>query len=92
MSSSLQQNLSFDPKEYFVYASSIVRDSGSNEAALRSAISRVYYSLFLITRDRLFGLDEVRLTNSIRKRIINEYQLQTKKPLDQQHMNSSYLH
>lgn len=69
----------FDPTEFFSFAGSIIRDSSANEAALRSAISRAYYSAYLIARDRLFGTDEVRLTAGIRKRINRNFQLRSHK-------------
>lgn len=72
-------NQPFDPIKYFSFAGSIVRDPNADEASLRSAISRAYYSLFLIARDNLFGLDEVKLTSSVIKRIVGNYQLATRK-------------
>jgi len=70
---------SFDPTEFFSFAGLIVRESSANEAALRSAISRAYYSVYLVARDSLFGTDEARLTAGIRKRINRNYQLKTHK-------------
>jgi uncharacterized protein (UPF0332 family) len=67
----------FDPTGFFSFAGSIVRDANANEAALRSAISRVYYSIYLVARDNLFGRDETQLTSGIKKRIVRNYQLRT---------------
>jgi hypothetical protein len=69
----------FDPTEFFSFASSILRDSSANEAALRSAISRAYYSAHLVARDRLFGADGVRLTARIRRKIKKSLQLRSHK-------------
>lgn len=46
----------FDPAEYVRIASDLAK-STSDEAAIRSAINRAYYALFLVARDRL-GLEE----------------------------------
>ena len=64
----------FTPEDFFDFAASIVRDPQANEAALRSAISRAYYAVFLTTRDRLFGLDEVLLTKELRKELVKRFQ------------------
>ncbi len=68
----------FNPEEFFSFASSIVREPTANEAALRSAVSRAYYSVYLIARDRLFGLDGGQLTARIRKEIAKKFQLKHK--------------
>lgn len=68
--------VSFNPEDFFSYAGSIVSDANSNEAALRSAISRAYYSMFLIARDRLFGLDQVQLNNTKRKQVDKQLLIQ----------------
>jgi len=54
---------------YLALASDIVRNSESQEAALRTAISRAYYSVYLTVRDRLFGCDGVGLTNNVKKKL-----------------------
>lgn len=72
-------NLCFNPEHFFHYASTILNNSTANEAELRSAISRVYYAVFLIARDRLFGPDEQRLTHGIEKRIIKSYRIKIDK-------------
>ncbi len=77
MAISMPTNKVFDPTKFFSFAGSLVRDSSANEAALRSAISRAYYSIFLVARDSLFGTDEARLTSGIRKRINRNYQTAT---------------
>ena len=63
----------FTPEDFFDFAASIVRDQQANEAALRSAISRAYYAVFLTTRDSLFGLDEVLLTKGLRKQLRKKF-------------------
>lgn len=63
----------FSPHEFFSFAGSIVHDTNADEAALRSAISRAYYSVYLVARDSLFGLDEMRLTAAIRKQIASKF-------------------
>jgi len=70
---SISASRSFRPEEFFSFAGSIVRDSSANEAALRSAISRAYYAVYLVARDSLFGIDGVRLTNAIRKQINKKF-------------------
>ena len=69
----------FDPDDFYHFAGSIIRDPKANEAELRSAVSRVYYSLFLIARDRLFGMDEKNLTEAIRKKITRNYRIKIDK-------------
>ena len=54
-------------------ASEIVRNRQSPEEALRSAVSRAYYSVFLTARDRLFGSDAVGLTSRIRNKLIRRF-------------------
>jgi len=70
---------SFDPEQFFKFATVIVGDANANEAALRSAISRAYYATFLVSRERLFGLDGVGLTKATKKRIIKKFRLVHKK-------------
>ena len=43
-------------------ATEIVQNNQSPEEALRTAISRAYYSVYLTVRDRLFGPDAIGLT------------------------------
>jgi hypothetical protein len=69
----------FNPEEFFHYASLILHDPLASEAQLRTAISRSYYSLFLIARDKLFGTDEHYLTSGIRKKILKSYQIRIDK-------------
>ena len=42
---------SFDPLEFLRVAESLANDDAS-EAALRTAVSRTYYAVFLVARDR----------------------------------------
>jgi hypothetical protein len=67
----------FNPEGFFSYASSAVREPSASEAALRSAISRAYYAVFLVARDRLFGTDAVGLTAQVKKIIIRDFQIRT---------------
>ncbi len=69
----------FTPEDFFDFAASIVRDQQANEAALRSAISRAYYAVFLTTRDSLFGLDGVLLTKGLRKQIEKKFKSREKR-------------
>lgn len=55
-------------------ATEIVQNSQSSEAALRTAISRAYYLVFLTVRDQLFGADEIGLTRAIRKILRRRFQ------------------
>ncbi len=50
-------------------ASVTVRCKRASEAALRSAISRAYYAVFLTARDQLFGADGSRLIGPKRKEL-----------------------
>ena len=50
-------------------ASEAIRNEQSSEGALRTAIGRAYYAVFLTVRDQLFGPDGTRLTRTIRKRL-----------------------
>jgi len=43
--------------EFLELASRIVRDTEAQEGAMRTAISRSYYSVYLTVRDQLFGPD-----------------------------------
>lgn len=69
---------SFNPDEFFSFASLICRDSSADEASLRSAISRAYYAVFLAARDSLFGTDAVGLSDPVKKRIIRNFQVRRK--------------
>lgn len=53
--------------DFLHLASDAVRDAQASEGALRSAISRAYYAVFLTVRDQLFGLDAISLSNKERK-------------------------
>ena len=75
---SILESGSFNPHEFFSFAASIVHDTNANESALRSAISRAYYSVYLVARDSLFGLDEMRLTAAIKKKIASKFNLRYK--------------
>ena len=61
--------------EFLELASRILRDSQAQEGAMRTAISRSYYSVYLTVRDRLFGPDgrglrrlERKLTRKFRRK------------------------
>lgn len=58
----------FDPREFFRQGQRLAANA-VNEADYRSAISRGYYSCFLVARDQLFGIDGVGLTAGIRRQI-----------------------
>lgn len=60
-------------KEFLFLAAEIVRSDTSNEGALRTAISRAYYAVFLTVRDRLFGPDASRLKHKVRQSLDKEY-------------------
>lgn len=55
----------FDPEEYFRFAREIAATSQS-EAALRSAVSRAYYAVFLLARERM----DVRVTARAHESVI----------------------
>ena len=61
---------------YLGLSSEIVRNNKSNEGALRTAVNRAYYSVFLTARDRLFGPDGTGLTKTIKKRIAKIFKQQ----------------
>lgn len=65
----------FNPDDYFSFAGAIVRDPNANDAALRAAISRAYYAVFLSARDHLFGIDELSCTVRVRKKIEKNFQI-----------------
>lgn len=69
---------SFNPDGFFSFAGSIVREPTANEAALRSAISRAYYSVYLVARDSLFGLDERCLTTKMKREIAAKFRVRHK--------------
>lgn len=69
-SSASQESISDD---FLHIASEAVRNAQSSEGALRSAISRAYYSVFLTARDKLFGSDQIQLTNTIRKQLSKKF-------------------
>ncbi|MBI2857536.1 MAG: hypothetical protein HYX90_00540 [Chloroflexi bacterium] len=54
-------------------ASEIVRDGKSGEGALRTAVSRSYYAVFLTVRNRLFGADGSQLTRAVRKELERKF-------------------
>jgi uncharacterized protein (UPF0332 family) len=68
-------NTPFNPDEFFSLAGSIIRDQSSNDAALRTAISRAYYSVFLTARDALFGIDELGSTQALKDNIAKKHKL-----------------
>jgi uncharacterized protein (UPF0332 family) len=65
----------FDPDGFFGFAGTIVRDPNANDAALRSAISRAYYAVFLTARDALFGIDEMSCTKAVKVKIAKKHQI-----------------
>lgn len=73
------QTNDYEPFGFFRFASEIMRDPQSDEAAYRTAISRGYYAIYLTARNRVFGTDDKLLTNAIKKRILKEYNQQKSK-------------
>lgn len=59
--------------DFLHLAAEVLRNEQSSEGALRSAISRAYYSTFLAARDKLFGPDGSGLTNQKRKRLAQKF-------------------
>ena len=55
-------------------ATEIVQNNQSSEEALRTAINRAYYSVFLTVRDHMFGADGNGLTRAIRNRLGRRFQ------------------
>ena len=53
----------FDPERFFALASRLVQ-RGSEEEDYRCAVSRAYYSCFLMARDKFFGSDSTRMRAS----------------------------
>jgi hypothetical protein len=66
--------------DFFHLASQAIKDTESSEGALRTAISRAYYAVFLTARDQLFGPDETGLTSSKRKKLRKKFG-QKKRPV-----------
>lgn len=75
MEISTSTNNPFDPDGFFNFAGTIVRDPNANDAALRSAISRAYYAVFLTARDALFGIDELSCTKAVKKKIAKNHHI-----------------
>lgn len=64
--------------DFLHLASEIVRNQNSSEGALRSAISRAYYALFLTVRDHLFGPDEIGLTRALKQELQRKFKKKRK--------------
>ena len=60
--------------DFLRLASVTVRCKRASEAALRSAIRRAYYAVFLTARDHLFGADGSRLIGPKRKQLRKKFQ------------------
>ena len=58
----------FNPRSFFGLAQKLLT-STPDEAECRTAITRAYYSCFLVARDQMFDIDQSRLTSGKRKRI-----------------------
>ncbi len=54
----------FNPAGFLELASSLARRNRANQAELRSAISRAYYSVFLYARERLMAAGRISPTGS----------------------------
>ncbi len=61
--------------EFLRIASDAINNSQSGEGALRSAISRAYYAVFLTVRDQLFGPDGRHLPPNKRKRLQRQFKM-----------------
>lgn len=59
--------------DFLHLASEAIRDTASSEGTLRTAVSRLYYAVYLTIRDRLFGSDGVGLSAPVRKRLRREF-------------------
>ena len=59
----------FDPRGFFRLGQRLATSDTPDEADLRTAIGRAYYSCFLVARHQLFGIDGRGLTNSVKKRL-----------------------
>src|SRR5687767_14670730 len=57
----------FDPGEFWRLANDLSKNG--DEASLRSSISRAYYACHLVARDQMFGVDHVRMTSTVKKRL-----------------------
>lgn len=66
---------SFNPDDFLSLAGNILKYPKADEATVRTAISRAYYSVFLNARDHLFGADTRFLTNKIKKEINKKFQI-----------------
>lgn len=66
----------FNPADFFKLASNLGRRPNADEATHRSAISRAYYAVFLSARDKLFGFDEVQLTEPVKKKLRKKHKLE----------------
>lgn len=65
--------------DFLHLASEAIRSEQSSEGALRTAISRVYYAVYLTARDQLFGLDGTGLTGGKRKLLEREFRLKRRR-------------
>jgi uncharacterized protein (UPF0332 family) len=79
LATSSSQSVSDD---FLHLAAEILRDPQSSEGALRSAISRAYYAVFISVRDQLFGPDATKLTKPIRKQLNKRYQQVRRRKLE----------
>ena len=72
--------MSFNWNEYYELAILLATDkemSGDNQARFRSAISRCYYAVHNLARDRLIEIDHVRSissTGEAHRQVIDEYE------------------
>ncbi len=63
--------MSFDWKEFIILSDNIVKMDPSNEANLRTGISRAYYGVFCIARNRK-GLKNDK-SGKVHRNVINSY-------------------
>ena len=56
--------MSFNPQDFLALARTLVNNSSSGEAELRSAVSRAYYAVHLEARERLIAAGQMVATKS----------------------------
>jgi len=67
-------NSNFSFSEFLSLASSLRTSVQFQEGALRTAVSRAYYTVFLTVRDKLFGPDGKGLSRKVKKRLAKKFE------------------
>ena len=67
-------NSNFSFSEFLSLASSLRTSVQFQEGALRTAVSRAYYTVFLTVRDKLFGPDGKGLSREVKKRLAKKFE------------------